>query len=72
MVEEQKELLCKDVWDYVLVDDDTPIGGTAYIGETVGDFVDELHDLIGPSSKVKRLNNMLTGCGIKPVEIEGR
>lgn len=50
----------------VLEDDDTPTGGTAFQGETVGDFIQsfgtELHNCT-----LEQLNTALIECGIKPV-----
>ena len=52
--------------DIVLEDDDTPFGGTAFVGETVRDFIQsmgtELHNCT-----LDELDAALIECGIKPV-----
>lgn len=53
----------KKVLNYVLEDDETDYGGTAFFGETVRDFIE---DVYYPS--VWDLNKDLIICGIKPIE----
>ena len=50
------------VMNYVLEDDDTDFGGTAFFGEKVKDFVEEYY------WSVWELNKDLVTCGIKPIE----
>ena len=58
----------KDVLDVVLEDDETPYGGTEFLGETVRDFIGYT-ELIGMDS-VQELNKALKECGIKPLTIQ--
>lgn len=55
-------------FDIELEDDETECGGTAYSGETVGDFVLEIlndeEDLT-----IEELNAILVDCGIKEIEV---
>ena len=52
----------EEVLSIVLEDDETPTGGTAFLGETVRDFVSEFH-----FNNVEELNVALKECGIKPI-----
>lgn len=52
------------VMNYVLEDDETETGGTAFFGEKVRDFI-EYGDNYG---SVWELNKDLIACGIKPIE----
>jgi len=58
-----RELELQDVLDYVLEDDDSPYGGVAFLGETVGDFIGDDSDI----TTIKELNEALVECGIKPI-----
>ena len=54
------------IMDCVLVDDDTPNGGTAFAGETVRDFILSTDKDI---TDLEDLNAALKECGIKPLRI---
>ena len=59
-----------DYFDYVLEDDDSPYGGTAFSGETVIDFLLSIgSEYAGTISTVEQLNAELVECGIKPIEV---
>lgn len=64
-----EECLGNNYKKIILQDDDTPYGGTAYIDETVGEFMDSI-GLKGTHS-MKQLNMALKDCGIKTLEIGG-
>lgn len=55
-----------EIRSIVLKDDKTPYGGTAFAGETVGDFLDELDENEEVYS-LEELNEHLVKCGIKPI-----
>ena len=55
-----------EIRSIVLKDDKTPYGGTAFAGETVGDFLDEL-DEDEEVYSLEELNEHLVKCGIKPL-----
>lgn len=70
MVKERKNITMikiKDVLDVVLEDDETPYGGTEFLGETVKDFLNYT-ELTGMDS-IDELNTALKECGIKPLTI---
>lgn len=52
----------------ILEDDATSTGGTAYVGETVEDFIKEDKELLHSMRKVSELNQFLVKCGIKPIQ----
>lgn len=56
------------LFDYVLEDDNTETGGTAFDGETVRDFVEELDGVDPYEMGLEELNRDLIACGIKPIE----
>lgn len=56
-----------DVLGYVLEDDNTSFGGTAFEGETVEDFIETT--LLSKNNSVEELNEQLVACGIIPIEI---
>lgn len=62
-----KEYLGDNYEEIILQDDDTPYGGTAYVDETLGEFMDSI-GLEGTDS-MKQLNIALKDCGIKTLEI---
>ncbi|MGN1458210.1 MAG: hypothetical protein ACI4XP_09715 [Acutalibacteraceae bacterium] len=55
-----------EIRSIVLKDDRTPYGGTAFVGETVGDFLDGL-DEDEEVYSLEELNEHLVKCGIKPI-----
>lgn len=55
----------KDLLGIKLEDDETTTGGTAFAGETVKDFADEMG--IGYNSSLFFLNSCLKECGIKEI-----
>lgn len=67
----------RDAWknylDYELEDDDTPNGGTDFVGETLGDFLDEMFFGMGATHDdddeltCYNINEALKQCGIKPI-----
>lgn len=63
--------------DYVLEDDDTPYGGTAFYGETLGDFLDDVFFGMGATHddndeiNCYTINEALKQCGIKPINFKG-
>lgn len=52
----------------LLEDDATSTGGTAYVGETVEDFIREDPELLHSMYKVSELNTFLVESGIKPIQ----
>ena len=62
-----KEYLGDNYEEIILQDDDTPYGGTAYVDETLGEFMDSI-GLEGTHS-MKQLNIALKDCGIKTLEM---
>ena len=62
-----KQYLGNNYREIILQDDDTPYGGTAYIDETLGEFMDSI-GLEGTQS-MKQLNIAVKDCGIKTLEI---
>lgn len=58
--------IIKPYLNIVLEDDDTPTGGTAFQGETVGDFIQSLGTELN-NCTLEQLNTALIECGIKPV-----
>ena len=60
----------EDYFDYVLEDDDSPYGGTAFSGETVVDFLLSIgSEYAGTINTVEQLNDELVGRGIKPIGV---
>lgn len=57
--------LLQSVSEIVLEDDGSPHGGTAFVGETVRDFMRSIDD--HPIRTLSELNAALKECGIKPV-----
>ena len=55
----------RKLWDYVLEDDDTPVGGVSYVGETLRDFMISVG--LDENSSLEKINKTLTRCGIKPI-----
>ena len=54
--------------NYELEDDGTPYGGTSFAGETVGDFIDSICDVLTDSVvDLEVLNGVLMQSGIKPI-----
>lgn len=60
--------MTEPILNTVLEDDDTPVGGISYMGETVQNFVVESGDLLHSRLKVSELNQHLIECGIKPIK----
>ena len=61
-------LTLNEVLDYELEDDDTPNGGTCFLGETVRDFIKDLEGFTGEKVEtIEQLNKFLIECGIKPI-----
>ena len=54
-----------DVLRWELEDDDTPHGGVAFVGETVGDFVSDARGFGVEINTITELNEALIECGIK-------
>ena len=52
------------IHNIVLEDDDSPYGGTAFTGETVGDFLEDNDEF----DSIEELNDVLMECGIKPIK----
>ena len=52
--------------DVELEDDDTPYGGTSFMGETLWDFLIEIGAPL--NSPMDKVNNMLKECGIMPIK----
>lgn len=50
-----------------LKDDNTETGGIAFVGETVGDFIDHNVETI-ENITLEELNTSLILCGIKPIK----
>ena len=61
-----KEYLGNDYKEIILQDDDTPYGGTAYIDETLGEFMNSIG--LKETHTMKRLNIALKNCGIQTLE----
>lgn len=57
-------IVLHDVLGKRLVDDDSPYGGTSFIGETVRDFIRSINKEF---YSLEELNAVLKECGIKPV-----
>lgn len=53
-------------FDYRLEDDETDHGGVSFIGETLGDFLDDIG--LFPES-LSQLNKALAECGIKKIRV---
>lgn len=53
-------------WDVLLKDDDTPYGGTSFMGETLWDFLIQIGAPL--NSPMDKVNNMLKECGIMPIK----
>lgn len=65
-------MLTKSIYAQILLeDDDTPIGGIAFQGETLEDFLAELanDDNCQTIRTIKDVNKALIECGIKPVTV---
>lgn len=70
-VEEKPKIELKDVLHYVLEDDDTEIGGTAFQGETVLNLLSSLdNDVLREITTIEKLNEVLIECGILPIKQE--
>lgn len=52
--------------DYLLEDDETAYGGTDFEGETLGDFCESI-GLNLEITSLKRVNESLIECGVKPI-----
>ncbi len=57
----------EDVLTWELEDDDTPHGGVAFMGETVGDFVSDAKGFGVEIRTIKELNDELVACGIRTI-----
>ena len=62
-----EEYLGNDYKEIILQDDDTPYGGTAYIDETLGEFMDSIG--LEGTHNMDELNTALKDCGIKTLGI---
>lgn len=51
----------------VLKDDDTETGGTAFDGETLEDFMNEMYDETDHVVTLETVNESLKDCGIRPI-----
>lgn len=61
-----KEYLGNDYKEIILRDDNTPYGGTAYIDETLGEFMDDIG--LKENNSIEQLNMALKNCGIQTLE----
>jgi len=57
------------ILDMFLEDDDTDFGGTAFLNETVRDFLNACDEDTRPHT-IDELNAQLKACGIKPIIIK--
>jgi len=57
----------KDFLDYELEDDNSPAGGTAFAGETLRDFIEDVG--IPEDTQIEMINKELKINGIKPIDI---
>lgn len=61
-----EEYLGNNYRKIILQDDNTPYGGTAYIDETLGEFMDSIG--LKGTHTMKQLNIALKDCGIQTLE----
>lgn len=61
-----EEYLGNNYRKIILQDDNTPYGGTAYIDETLGEFMDSIR--LKGNNSIEQLNIALKNCGIQTLE----
>lgn len=66
-VKNPSDKTAKDFLDYELEDDNSPAGGTAFAGETLRDFIEEVG--IPEDTQIEMVNKELKINGIKPIEV---
>lgn len=52
----------------VLEDDSTPFGGVSFLGQTLGDFLEEVG--AEKETNMYKVNEMLKTCGISPINLD--